>query len=161
VGHFYGHPKISTVLAGNVLNRLKVDNETRHKVVELVRHHDTPLQADSKAIKRKLNKLGEQLFFDLIDICRGDNMGQAPEYRSRQKHLDLVEETARSIINQEECFSLKTLAVNGSDLMAVGFKPGPELGEVLKFLLELVMDSKIENSKEDLLKVAVSYCQKP
>ena len=154
VGHFYGHPKLSTEIARNILNRLKVDNDTKHKVVELVRHHDTPLQTEPKSIKRKLNKLGEDLFFDLIKICRGDNMGQAPKYRGRQIRLDLVEEVAREIISTKECFSLKSLAVNGSDLIEAGFKPGPEIGDALKYLLDMVMDGKIENEKDVLLKAA-------
>lgn len=153
-GHFYGHPKLSTEIAGNILSRLKVDNDTRYKVIELVRHHDTPLADNEKQIKRKLNKLGENLFFDLIKICRADNMGQSPKYRNRQKGLNLVEATAKEIISRKECFSLKSLAVNGRDLIDAGFRAGPELGKILNSLLEQVIDGGLENKKDILITAA-------
>lgn len=159
-GHFYGHPKLSTEIAGKILSRLKTDNDTRHKVIELVRHHDTPLAAEEKQIKRKLNKLGEDLFFDLIKICRADNMGQSPKYRGRQDTLDRVEALARDILTREECFSLKSLAVNGRDLIDAGFSAGPSLGKILDSLLEQVMDGKIENKKDVLIEAAKSSVTK-
>ena len=45
------------------------------------------------------------------------------------------EKELKNILKSGECFSLKHLAVTGDDLLALGLK-GPELGEMLKFLLE-------------------------
>ena len=90
VGHFYGHAPRSAELADDIMARLRFDNESRERVLTLVRHHDGPLEADAKFLKRKLSKLGEKGFFDLVALCRADNMAQAKAYRYRQLHYDEV-----------------------------------------------------------------------
>lgn len=151
VGHFYGHAPRSAEMADEIMGRLRFDNESRRRVLLLVRHHDGPLENDAKFLKRKLNKLGEQGFFELLALCRADNMGQAEAYRVRQRHYDDIEKTARELLAGESCFSLKDLAVNGHDLVALGYK-GREIGRILDGLLEAVMDEQVENSREALLK---------
>lgn len=150
VGHFYGHAPKSAEMAAEVMTRLRFDNESMERILTLVRHHDGPLEADAKFLKRKLGKLGEKGFFDLVSLCRADNMAQAKAYRYRQKHYDEVERIAREILAGDNCFTLKSLAVNGHDLMALGYK-GKAIGEELQTLLEAVMDEKVENEKTDLI----------
>ena len=87
-------------------------------------------------------------------------MGQSPKYRGRQDTLDRVEALARDILTREECFSLKSLAVNGRDLIDAGFSAGPSLGKILDSLLEQVMDGKIENKKDVLIEAAKSSVTK-
>ena len=50
-----------------------------------------------------------------------------------------------------DCVSLKTLAVGGNDLLEAGIRPGKEVGEILKSLLELVLEDPSMNKKEILL----------
>ena len=150
VGHFYGHAPRSAEIADEIMSRLRFDNGSRERIVALVRHHDGPLEADAKFIRRRLNKLGEQGFFELLALCRADNMAQAPEYRYRQRHYDQVEAIARDILAGDSCFTLKDLAVNGRDLMALGYK-GRDIGRALDMLLEAVMDERAENEKAALL----------
>ena len=152
VGHFYGHAPRSAGIAENIMKRLRFDNESRERIVTLIRHHDGPLEADAKFLKRKLNKLGERGFFDLIALCRADNMAQAAAYRYRQQHYDEIERIAREILAGDSCFTLKDLAVNGHDLMALGYK-GREIGNALDMLLEAVIDERVENEKSALLKL--------
>lgn len=154
IGHFYGHGAISAEMTRSVMNRLKFDNDTKKKVLELVEKHDAHIEPSQRAVKRVLNKLSEEQFFNLMALKRADNFGQSPLHRERQKHYDKLEEIAGEIIEQEQCFSLKDLCVNGSDLISIGFKPGNEIGEMLKFLLEEVIDGKIENERQKLLDLA-------
>ena len=53
--------------------------------------------------------------------------------------------------DEEECFSLKQLAIDGNDLKEIGMKPGPQMGKILNTLLEMVIQEEIENEKEVLL----------
>lgn len=53
-------------------------------------------------------------------------------------------------------FFLKDLAVNGKDLMSIGYKTGKELGNTLNRLLQLVIDGDCPNEKEKLLQEAES-----
>lgn len=53
----------------------------------------------------------------------------------------------REIREAEECVSLRTLAVNGSDLIAAGLQPGRELGDILKQLLDEVLETPEKTKK--------------
>ena len=54
------------------------------------------------------------------------------------------------LLAEDACFCLKDLALNGHDLMALGYE-GRAIGEALNRLLELVLDEQVENSKDALL----------
>ena len=54
-------------------------------------------------------------------------------------------------MEQDECLTIKQLAVNGQDLIAAGMRPGKEIGEMLKRLLEIVLDAPEKNTREQLL----------
>lgn len=150
-GHFYGHGEESVRLAEQLLRRLKFDNATRKRVVELVRYHDRQVEDSERAVKRCLNRMGPELFFDLLALKRADNLAQSPAYRDRQRYFDRLEGLAAQILEQKQCFSLKNLAVNGDDLITAGMRPGRELGRALGEMLEAVVSGQVENQRGALL----------
>lgn len=153
-GHFYGHCQESLRIAQRILPRLRLDKKTSDRILTLIRYHDTPLKNEPRLIKRRLNRLGADCFFDLILLQKADNMGQSPEYRSRQQQLDHIQTVAIEIMNAQDCFSLKNLAVSGEDLIRLGYRPGPAIGRMLNQLLEMVIDGRLPNEKSLLLKQA-------
>ncbi|MBR5090789.1 MAG: HD domain-containing protein, partial [Ruminiclostridium sp.] len=122
VGHFKGHAKGSTAIAESFFRRLKYGNAISESVTMLVQTHDIVIEDRKPLIKRYLNRYGEDMFFDMIKVHIADNMGKAPECRERIKIYRAAAETARKIIAEKECFSLKQLAVNGRDIMALGYE---------------------------------------
>ncbi|MBQ7296104.1 MAG: CCA tRNA nucleotidyltransferase [Clostridia bacterium] len=150
IGHFYAHARRSTDKAEQALTRLKSDNFTKNRVMQLVKLHDTPIEPKENVIKKKLGKYGEALFFDLIKLQRADNMGMSPDFRYRQEIYTEIENIAREILESQQCFSLKDLAVNGNDLIALGLS-GTEIGSTLKMLLGAVIDGKVQNIKDALI----------
>ncbi len=153
VGHFYGHAKLGSEMTGQILRRLRFDNETRILVKTLVEQHDLQIEPTPKAVKRALGRLGQEIFSKLILLKRADNLAQNPLYRDRQGYYDELERIAAAVIASEECFSLKSLALNGSDLIAMGMKPGAEIGEVLAYLLDAVINDAAKNEKEELMEL--------
>lgn len=154
IDHFYGHPAASARLADEMLRALKFDNKTRERVVLLVERHDAQLPPRSQVIRRWLNRLGPEAFFQLLEVKRADNMGQAPEkVRDRLTELDEIKAKAEQILAEKQCFALKDLAVDGRDVIAAGVAPGPEVGQVLEELLEQVLSGEISNKHEILLKL--------
>ena len=149
-GHFYGHAKRSVELADAILRRLRYPNHLREKAVTLIRFHDAPLTPDPRPIRRWLNKLGEETFFDLIAVHRADTLALAPAYHSRTAELDRVEALARDILAEAPCLTLRDLAVDGHDLMALGYA-GPALGAALRSLLDGVLEGDLDNTREALL----------
>ncbi len=150
VGHFYGHPAVSRELADRMLRRLKCGTEFRETVVRLVEWHDKDIPRTDKSIRRALRILGERDLRRLILVKRADNFGQAPAYWDRQKELDKAEEILDRLLAEDACFSLKQLAVNGRDLLALGLS-GPAVGAALEELLGKVVDGTLPNEREALL----------
>lgn len=150
-GHFYGHNKVSSEIARDFLNKYKYDNFTKERVVQLVKIHDTPIEMDRIFIKKRLNRLGKDAFFDLLKVKRADNLAQNPKYFWLDK-LNEMENIAREIVEENE-FTLSSLKIDGNDLITLGIR-GKKIGEVLNLLLNEVIEEKISNERETLLKRA-------
>ncbi len=155
-GHFYGHADSSAETAEKILTQLKAPNALREKVVFLIAHHMTPLETDKKLLMRRLSKYGKDNLLSLLqlqkaDFCsKGTRNGEAPAFSEIQK---LVEE----ILQESACLSVKDLAINGRDVLALGYKPGPQIGKCMTTLLEKVQNEEIPNEKEALLKSADTF----
>lgn len=150
-GHFYGHGAISERRAREFFEEYKYDNATRDAVCKLISLHDTYIDEDKIYIKKRLNRIGKEAFFDLVALQRADNLAQNPE-RVNLEHFDRVIALASEIISEAECFSLRDLKINGDDLVALGVKPGKRIGELLQLLLNEVIEEKTENERQALLK---------
>lgn len=152
--HFKGHGKVSAEMTDKIMRRMKFDNDTREKVVELVTYHDSIFNVGEKYIKRWLNKIGEDQFRRLIVLRRADIKAQNPIYaKERLEKVDNVELSLEKVLEENLCFTLKDLAVNGRDLIELGYKQSKEIGVVLNNLLEKVIDGDVANDKEELLKI--------
>lgn len=150
VGHFHGHPEIGAQMTDGILKRLKYDNATRHRVVELVRWHDLMIEPTEKSVRRALHKLTPEQFLPLLQLKYADLSAHNPELVCTDK-LRQIEAVARQVLEQSQCFSLRDLAVNGRDLLELGMPAGKELGEALTWLLEAVMADQVINEKAALL----------
>lgn len=159
VGHFYGHAAISRIIAEKSLRNLRYDNKTIQFVTQLVESHDITIVPDKKVIRRCLNKLGVEQFYRLLDLKAADDMGKINLNERLQKSeiKKLTEEILEAQRQQQECFSLKDLAINGDDLLGIGYKPGKLVGYCLNTLLSAVIDGILENDKESLLQFARKY----
>lgn len=152
--HFKGHSPESERIARNVLQRLKMDNDTICKVTKLVYWHDYRPEPNPRSVRRALNKVGEELFPLLLKVQYADTMAQS-EYRREEKleRIRRVEEIYREVLERKECVSVKMLAVNGRDLIAAGMKPGPEIGGMLERLLQVVLEEPGRNEKQELMEI--------
>ncbi|MDO4517385.1 MAG: HD domain-containing protein [Bacillota bacterium] len=158
-GHFYGHARESTAMAGEILRRLRFSNSVREKTETLIRYHDSVIEEDPRLVRRWLNRLGEETFFDLLALQRGDTVALAPAYCTRQDHFRRLEALAREILAETPCLQLRDLAVNGHDLMALGLQ-GRAIGAALHFLLDQVLEGTVPNKKEALMQRLHEYLAK-
>lgn len=153
IRHFKGHAKVSANMADKILRRLRFDNDTRKKVVELIGYHDATFNVGEKYIKRWLNKIGEEQFRRLLQIKRADIIAQNPIYSlDRLQKIYEIEDLLTEILSKKECFSLKDLAINGNDVKTVmKIKEGREIGYWLNEILNRVINRELKNSREDLI----------
>ena len=151
-GHFYGHGVPSSEIAKNVVERLRFDNCTQRNVVELVLYHDATIEPTTKVVKRWLNKIGEQQLWRLLDVRMADILAHSEgTLESRIERCVAIRNIAKDIIASRQCFQLKDMAVNGHDLIAAGINQGKQIGEILNWLLNMVINGEVQNDKEELL----------
>lgn len=152
---FYGHDKASAEMAKIILTRLKYPNHVIEKICIIIENHMVfynDFWTDG-AVKRFIRRLGiENLenFFMLKVADAAGMSGCAPDIRTVKHFYDRV----YKIIHEKHALSLKDLAVNGNDLIALGYKKGPVVGKVLQELLETVLDDPSVNTRERLLSIA-------
>lgn len=154
IGHFYGHAAVSAEIAEKSLRNLRLESKLIADVVQLVASHDRMLEVKKNIVRRCLNKFGEIQFMNLVFLQAADKSAQLLDIGQHGEQVTRVSQFFRmiqEIKQQEDCFKLKDLAVNGNDLIQIGFSQDKSLGNALNTLLELVMDDKMENDKEKLL----------
>lgn len=152
--HYYGHPVQSAKIAAKTAERLKLDRATANNLVTLVEAHDIPLSTERKILLHRLRKFGEKNLRRLFKIHRADRIatGTRSETEKDEDTRALVK-ALDDLLAEGPCYSLKQLAVTGTDLLRLGMK-GPEIGEMLDSLLSAVIDGKTENERENLLDFA-------
>lgn len=154
IRHFYGHAAKSAEITDSIMRRMRFNNNIREQVVTLVKYHDADIKPEAKYVKRWLNKLdSEHLLRCLFMLKYSDISGQVVKNRAeRLREVSELFTVLDDVINQQACFSLKDLAVNGGDLIAAGIKPGKGIGAILNQMLELVLNDECANDKDALFK---------
>lgn len=152
IDHFYGHPVKGSEKAKKILRRLKFDNDTISIVAQLVYWHDSMPELTEKGVRKAICKVGTKLYPALFEVKRADILAQSRWNREEKlENLKEYERIYQRILEKGQCLSVKELAVTGTDLIAAGMKPGREIGEELKRLLQLVLEEPEKNTKEQLM----------
>ena len=153
VRHFKGHGKVSADMTDVIMRRLKFDNDTREKVVQLVYYHDASFEVGKKYVRRWLNKMGVNQFKRLLVLRRADIMGQSELNRDeRLQKLDSVNKCLEEVLAENPTFSIKDLTINGEDVMKyMMMDECPEVGCWLKHILNMVIDGQLQNNRDDLI----------
>ncbi len=159
VGHFYGHPKVSREIAAQITRRLRFSGEDSARILLLVEQHDRPLGDTDKLVRRRLSRIGEGRFRDLLAIKKGDAVGQGTHPGDIAWLYDM-ETRLNRILAADACLSLRQLAVNGNDMAALGLS-GPAVGEMLRALLDAVIDEQADNTRDALLAFARARMEEP
>ena len=153
-GHFYGHAKESAALADGILRRLRAPTRLREDVVELIGLHMTKFEPEKKAVRRWLGRLGSEKLEKLLLLQQADMGSKGTGKPGEAEQFARLRACAAEVEAEETCLSLKDLAVNGGDLIALGFTPGPEIGRCLQALLNRVLDERTPNDRDALLEQA-------
>jgi tRNA nucleotidyltransferase (CCA-adding enzyme) len=153
--HFKGHPAEGAVLARTILHRLKFDNDTTDKVCRLIRYHDDRPAITPRNVRRAISRIGVGNMDALFEVKLADTLGQSM-YQRQEKldYIDAYRQLYSEVLQEKQCVQKKDLAINGRDLLAMGMKPGKELGDVLDALFEKVLDEPELNTRESLLEQA-------
>ena len=148
--HYHGHAALSAEMADVVLRRLKAPTAMREQVVLLIKKHMTLPEPDKKYLRRHLGKLGMETMEQLLALQEADTLATGTGHDAELALFQKVRAILAQIQAENACLSLKDLAVNGHDLMAMGYR-GKTIGETLNQLLNLVLEEQCENTRQALL----------
>ena len=113
-----------------------------------------PGKGDPLRARRFLRRNGDELAFDLIDHKHADLLGKRGT-GGEPPPLGEIDALSRfrEVVEQERSspHRLGDLAVDGNDLIELGFRPGPALGHTLHELLDAVVDEPALNTRDELL----------
>lgn len=150
-GHFYGHPEKSAVMAKKILLQLKSDMATLENVVTLVRVHDHTFPTTRPGMRRFIGRLGMPIIEQLFEVKKADQAAQSDHEQEKKKaELRAAALLIEDLLEEPPAFTVKDLVIGGKELIALGIKPSPAMGELLERLLSEVQDEKLENTREAL-----------
>lgn len=156
-GHFYGHPLVSKEICVDLLKKdFRLTREETELVLNLVEYHDEYIAPTKKAVKKFLAKHGKDFLEDWYILKEADFNDHIIDKRNVPDNwytdISIIKKFERQLEEEENCFSLKDLAVNGNDVKEVlGVKEGKEVGKALNKLFEMVLNEEVENDRETLL----------
>lgn len=156
--HFYGHAHVGAEIALSVLRRLKLDNKTIKIVTRLVEcHDDRPASKGMEPanIRRSVHKIGKDIYEQYLQLAYADFQGKS-DY-GKEKGYDgylYAKEQYGYILDNNICTSKEELEISGKDLIAAGCNTGSIIGDILKELLQKVLEEPELNHKEKLLDIA-------
>ena len=158
-GHFKKHPAESARMAEEILKRLRCDRQTIKLVCALIQYHDVTIPANKTSLRRWINQLGEDVFLQLIEVKKADNLAQNLSFSDRQQEYETLLSLYRQIQEEQSCCHLSDLSVSGDDLKELGLF-GKPLGEMLQKLLSAVIDERCPNDRQALLDLAKAELSK-
>ena len=150
IGHYYGHDEIGADMAKHILKKLRQPAEIVSNVFKLIDNHMLLHQDMSlKTMAKHIRRITPELFEKLIELNIADNDRKAEERNVREK-LYANFEKALELAQPE--LNANNLALNGNEIMKLGYK-GKEIGKIKENLLQMILDGKVENSKNELLNI--------
>ena len=156
--HFYKHAVQGERMARTILNRLRFDNDTVHAVSHLIKYHDYQVAPNARSIRRAMNQIGPEYFPCFLQVRRADYLSQNPALiRARLEKLAQINSLYETVLEKRQCVILQDLAVDGKDLLAIGYPQGRLVGEALRKLLNMVLDNPEYNNREYLLERASEF----
>lgn len=148
--HYHGHAALGAEMADAVLRRLKAPTALREQAVTLIAKHMTLPQPDKKYLRRHLGRLGWETMELLLQLQEADTLATGTGHEAELALFSEIHGILEEIRSENACLSLRDLAVNGHDLMALGYQ-GKAIGQTLNQLLNLVLEEQCENTREALL----------
>lgn len=156
---FHNHEHVGAEMAADICSRLKLSTDDKTIVVNMVKHHMFDFQPgwSDAAVRRFVRKVGPEMLDPLYALRFGDRMGKGFPNENPQPEIDLLKSRIEQAVTPDTAFTVKNLAINGSDVIRLlNCKPGKIVGDTLAFLLEKVIDSPELNTAETLTNLVLT-----
>jgi tRNA nucleotidyltransferase/poly(A) polymerase len=159
---FYGHEVESEQIANNILNRYKFSKRFIKNVCHLVRYHMFNLDENCRdsTVRRFMSRVGVENIEDLFLLRVADALSRGDTESVR--NVEWLKGRIEKVIEDDSALRVVDLEIDGCDVMKIaGLEIGPRVGEILKQLLEEVIENPDYNNREKLTEiVAEKYKEK-
>ena len=154
VDHFFGHPQRSVEISEAVIKRLKTSREYTKKILKLIEIHDKKISPTGESVKFWLRTLGEDLFFDFMEVKLADMKSHNLQYAGESLVLfEKIKRLANEIISNNEPYRICDLAIGGNELVELGYQKAQIKDELDKLIVDVSKNPTL-NSKEVLIQIA-------
>lgn len=154
VDHFFGHPQRSVEISEAVLKRLKTSREYTKKILKLIEIHDKKISPTGESIKFWLRALGEELFFDFMEVKLADMKSHNLQFAGESLVLfEEIKRLANKIISNNEPYRICDLAIGGNELVELGYRNAEIKNELEKLIVDVSKNPRL-NTKEILKDIA-------
>ncbi len=167
-GHFYGHDVMGVEMVDTILKRLKFSKSEIERVKILVRNHmfyypHSQQEGDKEkadklklsqwsdsAVRRFLNRVGDENVEDLFKLRIADAISN-PNSPFDPEEITLLQKHISEVRAKDMALKISDLDIDGEDLKGIGVSAGPQMGNILRKLLDIVIEDPLMNTKEKLL----------
>lgn len=134
---------IEPTKTAKILKKLKMDNKSIAKIKMYLSLKGQCPHLEKSDCKRFINKCGADMVNKCIDFL-------SVAYKNNSKEWEETRKKINSIIENKECCSINELDISGTDIKNLGYG-GRDIGDILNFLLNAVIEEEVINSKEELI----------
>ncbi len=152
---YYGHDLKGAEMVAEIFRRMKFPNRSVLRARLIITNHMIGYRSEwsDAAIRRLVKRLGREVHTILI-FQRADVMARGREVKSSLKLIDELEERVYNIEQESSAINLNQLKVDGNDIMRIKkIPPSPQVGGILKRLMEMVIENPELNRRGKLLKL--------
>ncbi|MDE2101180.1 MAG: HD domain-containing protein [Patescibacteria group bacterium] len=149
-GHGDDHWEVGANMAKELLTRMKFPNQRTDRITHLIRHHMFPRFDTEKGARKFLNRVGDEHADDLLRLRRADIEGRS----RRHDDVGMMESLVNQVRQSQQPTQRSQLAIDGHTLIQQGFQPGPQMGKLLEYLTQQVIENPELNTPETLLQMA-------
>ena len=156
---FHNHNNIGAKMIPSMFRRMKLPMDAKMKYVQkLVELHMRPIviadeEVTDSAVRRLMNDAGDDID-DLMTLCEADITSK--NQQRKQRFLDnfrIVREKLQDL-KERDYKRLLQPCIDGNEIMEMfHLKPSREVGTLKQTLKDAVLDNKVENERESLMRL--------
>ncbi|MGC9042703.1 MAG: CCA tRNA nucleotidyltransferase [Myxococcota bacterium] len=152
---YYGHDTKGAEIVAETFRRLRFSNKSIERARLIISNHMIGYNSkwSDAAIRRLIRKMGSEID-SLILLQKADVLARGRMVKCTIKMIDELNERVKKIERESSAINLNQLEVDGNDVMKIkNIPPSPEVGKILKRLMEMVIERPELNRRDRLLRL--------